>query len=73
MEAYFDNPLDDDEYVVVIKDVIMCIKRYEAMPVLSELVGNLEEAFETFMHGYEVVTDEDKDIAKQLIKMEREL
>ena len=74
LDAYFDDIfLDNDERVIVIKEVLMCIKKFEGLPILAELITNLEETFEQFMVGYEVDTPDEDHIANQLQKMENEL
>jgi hypothetical protein len=75
MIAFFDVILDDDEYVIVAKEIIMCFKKYEGIPVLAELIGNLEETFDHFILGYESdgSDSEEKSISDQLEKMENEL
>ena len=74
LDAYFDDIfLDNDERVIVIKEVLMCIKKFEGLPILAELITNLEETFEQFMVGYEVDTPDENHIANQLQKMENEL
>jgi len=81
IDAYFDNLLADDERIIVIKEVVMCIKKFEGVTALTDLVGNLEETFDHFILGYEVedVSDEgernlaNRDIADQLEQAEREL
>jgi len=74
LDAYFDDVLlGDDERVIVIKEVLLCIKKFEGLPLLSELINNLEETFEQFMVGYEVDTPDEDHIANQLQKMENEL
>ena len=73
-DAFFDMPLADDERIVIAKEVIMCFKKYEGIPLLTDLITNLEETFDHFILGYEAdITDEDRDIAKQLQKLESEL
>ena len=74
LDAYFDDVLlGDDERVIVIKEVLLCIKKFEGLPLLSELINNLEETFEQFMVGYEIDTPDEDHIANQLQKMENEL
>ncbi len=76
MDAYFDMPLADDERVVVMKEVIMSIRRFEAMPILESIVGDLVETFDHFILGYDptsVVDEGEETISEQLEKMEKEL
>ena len=75
VEAFFDVPLADDEYIIVVKEMIMCIKKYEGLPVLSELIGNLEETLDQFMAGYEgnVLDEGEQTIASQIQGMEEEM
>jgi len=84
VDAFFDIPLADDEYMIVFKEVIMCIKKYEGLPLLTELVSNIEEALEMVIVGYDDIefidqTDlsekelAERDIAEQLENMEKDL
>ncbi len=82
LDAYFDIPLDDDERIIVMKEVIMSVKRFEAMALLQDLIFHLEETFIHFMSGYDpaiIVIDEptenrgEETIAEQLAAMEKEL
>jgi hypothetical protein len=80
MEAFFDEPLTDGESIIVMKEVIMCISKYEAIAALTEVIENLVEAFETFILGCNddeepeiIITNENNDIAKTLEEMEKEI
>ena len=88
IDAYFDTPLDNDEYILILNEVIMCIKKYEGLPALNELIENIEESFETIILGYEIDPLEDtsddgtnrserelaeRDMNEELLKMESEL
>jgi len=76
IDSYFDQQLEPDEYITVIKEVIMCIKKYEGLPILADVVRNLEETFDHFILGYDSSdddNDDEKSIADQLEKMEREM
>ena len=76
IDAYFDQQLDNDEYIIVMQEVSMCIGKYEGLPTLVELITNLQEVFEHFMLGYTPTAEEDegeKSIAEQLEQMEKEM
>jgi len=73
-DAFFDMPLAADERIGVAKEVIMCFKKYEGIPALTEIITNLEETFDHFILGHEVEGDPgEESIAKQLENMENEL
>ena len=78
LDAYFDMELDANERILVIGEVIMCIKKFEGISTLSELISNLEETFEHFILGYDVALEPEENqsennIANQLARAEREL
>ena len=74
IDAYFDHQLDEDEYLIVMQEVSMCVGKYEGMPLLTELITNLQETFGHFMLGYQNDVDEgEQSIADTIEKMEREM
>ena len=80
IDAFFDEGLTDQEYVTVIGEMIMSVKKFEGIPALTDLISNIEESFETVILGYDTDdTDQserelaDKDIANQLENMEKDL
>ena len=74
INAFFDDPLEDDEYIAVVKEIIMCINKYEGIPALEGLIHDLTDTFDQFILGYEAVNEGSEDsIAEQLAQAEREL
>lgn len=75
INAYFDNILTDSEYVIVMKEVIMSVKRFEAIPILQDLIFHIEETFDHFITGYDdtFIDEGNQSIAAQLAQAEREL
>ena len=75
-DAFFDNPLDNDEAILVLGEVIMCIKKYEGIPVLLDLINGIVENLELIISGYEAdpePDEEEKTISDQLEKMEKDM
>ena len=76
---YFDDPLEDDEYAIVIKECIMCIKKYEGVVALAAIVTVICESLSLIAQGYEeggmreVDSEDEGNIAAQLEKAEKEL
>lgn len=72
---YFDEALEDNEMLTVLNEVIMCIMKFEAQPVLAEtvteIVGILNMVGQVYLE--DTVDEGEKDIADQLEKAEEEL
>ena len=80
VDQYFDDPLEDDEYAIVLKECIMCIKKYEGHVALAAVVGVITETLSLVAQGYEEggfrEAEENQgegSIAAQLAKAEEEL
>jgi len=79
IDNFFDVELSCDEFNIVMKEVIMCIKKFEGVKVLADIVGQIEGTLDTILEEYMLINgevdndDEEKDIAEQLEKMERDL
>ena len=80
IDQYFDDPLEDDEYAIVLKECIMCIKKYEGHVALAAVVGVITETLSLVAQGYEEggfrEAEENQgegSIAAQLAKAEEEL
>lgn len=73
---YFDDPLDDDEMVIILNEIIMCVSKYETHSVLSDIVeminGVINMVAQGYIEGSDVDTEEN-DIATKLAKAEEEL
>jgi hypothetical protein len=79
IDEYFDDPLADDEYAIVIKECIMCIKKYEGVVALAPITTVICESLAVIAQGYEeggvreVDQEDEGSIAAQLEKAEKEL
>lgn len=75
-DAFFDEPLTDEEYINVAEEILLCIKKFDGIDALSEVIGDIEQVFDQFVEGYQFqnVTDiEEDEIMKKLAEMEGEI
>ena len=77
---FFDNPLEADEITAVLKEMIMCIRKFESHAALKDIVPMIVGVFELMINEYlELEIEEsgtggnEMSIAEQLDRAEREL
>jgi hypothetical protein len=83
IDVFFDVHLSCDEYIIIIKEMSMCIKKFEGLPALSEVIENIVGVFELMISAFEEQDEHnanepeddqsEKSIADQLARAEREL
>jgi hypothetical protein len=75
IDNFFDVPLDDDEYLIVLNEIIMCISKFEGHVRLGDTVAGINDVLNMLgqIREGEGQDEDEAEIARKLAEMEGEI